>query len=223
MQALNTLQKQQDKLLVHKHGVNSALATIDDLNAIGDLRYKCYSHAKAISPNHINHMLDKYDYNENVQNYKALLNGQLVGAVRGIKYDPNLKNEIPSFNGYLKYIEQEIGLEHPIFESCRLVIDHESKKRMHTNLTLLQTIILSGFASNSKHSITAVRAEHVSFYQKMNFSVISDPIKYFGLEVKMVLLHNPLNDKTQDYINQNFPYLSFSQQDIKQFKKWTKR
>lgn len=197
--------------------IRTFIAVKNDLDGIGKLRYDSYLAEQAVSTNRSKSMVDEYDGKGNCINHVAYFDDKLIGAIRGIIYDPNSKNvsdvEPPSFKIFRDEIIKEVGLSDKIIESCRFVIHPSFKKAFHANLALIKTNCILSYAMDCTHTITAVRERHVSFYEKMGFYKCSDEKKYPGLEVKMVLLMGKNSKDYMDEFHDKFKTLSHKQEN----------
>jgi len=114
-------------------------------------------------------------------------------------------------------IEKEIGLDDSIFESCRFVINPNNKKAFHTNLALIKTNCILCYTQECRHTITAVREKHISFYEKMGFIKCSELKVYPGLKIKMVLMIAKESKSCMDLFETSFKTLYHNSADRKNY------
>jgi len=198
--------------------VRTSIASTKELNDIYKLRYEAYLSEDAILPDEKAFFLDKYDSSSNSINHTAYMNNDLIGSIRGCYYDPSNPNKnIPAFEIFKSEIEREIGLDSKIFESCRFVVKPSARRLFHINLALIKTNCIFSYAFNCKHTLTAVRENHVGFYEKMGFKRSSKSKTYPGLKVQMVLLIAKNSQKLMDNFDKSLKRLRHNEIDRKNY------
>lgn len=198
--------------------IETRTVALDQLEQIGQLRYQAYRSCEAIPKSKDEIFLDKYDMLSNCINFSAHYEGQMIGAIRGVVYDPtNPVCKIPAFEVYYDEIQQTIGLEKSIYESSRFVVDAEFRKGFHANLALIKTNCLSAYSLGIDNAISCVREKHKSFYEKMGFVQISAPKVYPGLTIKMILMYAANTCQKIEEYKTNFKPLTLSLEEIENY------
>lgn len=161
-----------------------------DLQKVAKLRYQCYRSVDAIREHAQEEFLDLYDGRANTKSCMVYEDNQLVGSIRACVYAPELGNlSIPAFEVYKEDIQQAIGLDKVIVESNRFVITQEKADSKVLFKVPFRFIVLNINKFDADYVITAVRPKHVPLYQRfLTMEPISQPKKYPGIEVDMVLM-----------------------------------
>ena len=201
--------------------IQTFIAKRSELDSVYKLRYCAYLSEGAIDGNSSNSFSDKYDKSLQSISHIAKVDNEIIGSIRGCYYDPNRPEiPLPCFEVFNSEIEKEIGLESSIFESCRFVIQPNNKKAFHTNLALIKTNCILVYAKEYRHTITAVRERHISFYEIMGFEKCSEPKIYPGLKVKMVLMIAKESKLCMDRFATSFKVLYHNSSDRKNYLAW---
>jgi hypothetical protein len=154
------------------------------------LRYTAYSNAGAIDKNPHAEFRDRYDLLENVRTCLVYERHIPVASIRACIYDTAQDFlQLPSFEAYRPEIEKEIGLHKKIIEVNRFVIHPYKVDSKLLFKVPFRFIILNVLKTGVEYCIIAVRTRHTPLYKRFfRMQVISDPRKYPGLKVDMVLM-----------------------------------
>ena len=152
------------------------------------------------------------------------MENEIIGSIRGCLFDPrDPESTLPSFEIFKNEIDREIGLNDKIFESCRFVTRPGFKKAFHTNLALIKTNCILSYATDCRHSITAVREKHISFYEKMGFNKCSDLKIYPGLKTQMILMIARESKLGMEQFETSFRTLYHTEVDRQNYLQWLER
>lgn len=161
-----------------------------------NLRYRAYENVEAIRPNAQETFSDQYDSQENVRTYLIWHEGQPVASVRSLTwsaaYDWTPTDSTVLFK---KEIDQNIGLETPVLESNRYVVDpsFKGRKSLIAQMLMFRVQSIGAQVDQCQYVITAVRPRHASFYKRfMNFEPISEPISVDNVSFPIQLLATPI-------------------------------
>ena len=160
------------------------------------LRYRAYRNVDAIPSNAREIFTDKYDQQNNVRTYLVWHDGQPVASVRSLTwsedYDWALTDSMVLFKNEIDVV---IGLETPILESNRYVVDPEfnGRKSLMAQMLLFRVQSIASHVDNCHYVITAVRPRHAKFYKRfMNFEPISEAISVESVAFPIQLLATPV-------------------------------
>jgi len=160
------------------------------------LRYLAYSNAGAIPENPTAEFKDKYDLMANARTSIVYEGNAPVASVRACIYSKEHQfMQIPCFEVYKQEIEKEIGLDKIIVESNRFVIHPGKVDSKYLFKVPFRFIILTVLKFSSDYIVTAVRPKHVPLYRRfLGLEPISEPEKYPGINVEMILMAGACND-----------------------------
>lgn len=141
-----------------------------------DLRYRAYRHAEAIPENETGQFHDHYDEQSNSQTYLIWHDNIPIASLRICLWSPKYNWEpLEMICLYPSEIQRNIGLYQIIQESCRFVVDPQTKGRTSLKAQLLMFRIhaIVSQVESSHFIITGVRTKHAPFYKRM---LAFDPI-----------------------------------------------
>lgn len=166
--------------------------TPESLHTAFALRYRAYRNANAIPANMHGLTKDTYDEQANTRTHLIWYEGQPVASVRSSIWSSTY-DHLPTeaLTAFRSEVAEHIGLEKNILESCRYVTDPGLKGRLSlkAQLLLFRVQDLSSQYDNCETIITAVRARHTPFYERMlGFRRISDAIRLDWIDADIVLL-----------------------------------
>ncbi|NRB53896.1 MAG: GNAT family N-acetyltransferase [Saprospiraceae bacterium] len=194
----NSNQPLAHQILFEANGFTAEMCIEEEsLRLAYNLRYRAYRSVDAIPANAREIFTDRYDAQENVRTYLIWHEGQAVASVRSLTWS-SAYNWAPTDSIVLfkNDIDQQLGLNTPVLESNRYVVDPEFKgrKSLMAQMLLFRIQALGAQIDNCKHVITAVRPRHASFYQRfMNFEPISQEITVEKVSFPIQLLATPVS------------------------------
>lgn len=194
----NSNQPLAHQILFEANGFTAEMCIEEEsLRLAYNLRYRAYRSVDAIPANAQEIFTDQYDEQENVRTYLIWHEGQPVASVRSLTWS-SAYNWAPTDSTVLfkNDIEQRLGLDTPVLESNRYVVDPEFKgrKSLMAQMLLFRIQALGSQIDNCQHVITAVRPRHASFYKRfMNFEPISAEITVEKVSFPIQLLATPVS------------------------------
>jgi hypothetical protein len=190
----------------------------EQLSCAGKIRYQAYRNVEAIAANDKEEFLDKYDSQINSKTCLIKEKDDVIAAVRASIYAPELnKLEIPCFEAYKSDLEKKVDLPNvSIVESNRFVVAPGTEDSKYLFKLQFRFIILNILKFNADYVVTAVRPKHAPFYRRILMHPISEPKKYPGIDVEMVLLMGDCRNDLQKVINQD-PIFKISQEEIENY------
>lgn len=194
----NSSQPLAHQILFEANGYTAEMCIEEEsLRMAYNLRYRAYRSVDAIPANSQEIFTDQYDEQENVRTYLIWHEGQPVASVRSLTWS-SAYNWAPTDSIVLfeNDIDQQLGLEIPVLESNRYVVDPEIKgrKSLMAQMLLFRIQALGSQIDNCEHVITAVRPRHASFYKRfMNFEPISEEITVEKVSFPIQLLATPVS------------------------------
>ncbi|MGA7935361.1 MAG: hypothetical protein WCA35_17560 [Kovacikia sp.] len=189
-----------------------------ELSVAGKIRYQAYQSVDAIESNERMEFLDKYDRQGNSATCLINKQGEPVAAIRASVYAAEYDfAPTPCLEVYKEDLERHMGdLNKTIVESNRFVVLPEITDSKKLFKLQFRFIILNALKHNADYIVTAVRPRHVPFYRRIMMFPISDPKKYSGINVEMVLLAANSKDDLQKVIGQD-PLYYVSQDEIERY------
>ena len=133
------------------------------------------------------------------------IDGNPAAAIRACVLDPSKNvNDIPAMEIFAKEIKSFTKQNDVCVESNKFVIHPMYQaKTIRLKFKLFSFIYNLALEKKASFILSAVREEHIRFYQSMNFHPVSSAKKYPGLNFKTTLLVNNLNS-SQETLN-NLP------------------
>lgn len=177
--------------------------TEQDLSQAARLRYLAYSNAEAIDVNAEEEFRDAYDERPNSRTCLVYEDDAPVASVRACVYSREHDFlHIPAFEVYMDDIVRGIGLDKTIVESNRFVIDPVKVDSRQLFKVPFRFIILNILKFRSDYVITAVRPRHAPLYRRLlNMEPISDPKRYPGINVDMIMMAGDCNTHVRTVMN----------------------
>lgn len=169
------------------------------------MRYKAYLDNSSIRHNSEQIFYDRYDLRKNCHSKIEYIDGKPVAAIRACVFDPKqTDNDIPVMEIFSKEIKSFANENDILVETNKFVIHpmHQAKT-IRLKFKLFSFIYDLALKKKASFIISAVREEHIRFYQSMNFHPVSSAKKYPGLNFKTTLLMNNLHS-SQETLN-NLP------------------
>lgn len=193
----------------------------ESLTIAYNLRYRSYRSVDAIPVNDQQIFTDKYDAQENVRTYLIWHEGQPVASVRSLTWSATY-NWAPTDSIVLfeEEIAQHIGLNTPVLESNRYVVDPEFKgrKSLMAQMLLFRIQAIGSRIDNCEYVITAVRPRHASFYKRfMNFEPISEELAIEQVAFPIQLLATPV--ASCDKLAESSSLAAFEAADLERYQR----
>ncbi len=131
--------------------------------------------------------------------------GNSIAAVRASTYSPKFNNlPIPCFEAYKNDLEKHVDIStQTIVESNRFVVLPNANDSKYLFKLQFRFIILNILKYDADYVVTAVRPKHAPFYKRILMNPISEPKKYPGIDVEMVLLMGDCRKDLQKVIKQD--------------------
>lgn len=166
------------------------------------MRYQAYLDNNSIGENAEQIFYDKFDLRRNCHSQIEYINGNPAAAIRACVLDPSKNvNEIPAMEIFAKEIESFTNENDICVESNKFVIHPcYQAKIIRLKFKLFNFIYDLAIKKKASFILSAVREEHIRFYQSMNFHPVSSAKKYPGLNFKTTLLVNNLHS-SQETLN----------------------
>ena len=142
----------------------------------------------------------------NCHSHIEYIDGTPAAAIRACVLDPKQKdNAIPAMEIFSKEIESLTNENDVLVETNKFVIHSKYQaKTIRLKFKLFNFVYDLAIKKKVSFILSAVREEHVRFYQSMNFHPVSSAKKYPGLNFKTLLLVNNLHS-SQETLN-NLPW-----------------
>ncbi|MFC1617275.1 hypothetical protein ACFL2K_03545, partial [Candidatus Margulisiibacteriota bacterium] len=170
--------------------INKEAIAKEEKRLIYSIRYQAYLGNNSIKKQENPFFQDKYDQKDNCRPYLCYLNKKPISSIRSCIYLPEKSwLEIPALDVFPEEIEKHIGLNKIFVESNKFTLlpGYQNKQIMNM-ICLFKNIMKNAIEYKADYIITAVRARHIRFYEKMFFSPISEEKSYPHLNFKTVLL-----------------------------------
>jgi len=164
---------------------------VSDFDQACRLRYLAYRSVDAIGPNKGECFKDAYDDLDCTTTYLALQNGKAVGSIRAcVRTSEHAGSSTPAEFVYPDELLSKVGRTATLVESNRFVMDPDFKgKALPIHVALFRAITANCIRYSARFIVTAVRENHVRFYQRMvQLSPMSAPKVYPPLNDRFVLL-----------------------------------
>ena len=165
------------------------------LTEIAKLRYIAYLDNNSIDKRSDQIFYDDFDLSSNCYSHIEYIDGTPAAAIRACVLDPKQKaNAIPAMEIFSKEIEEVTGANDVIVETNKFVIHPKfQRKGLRLKFGLFSFIFNMSIKAGARYIVSAVREEHVKFYEQMNFYLISEAKRYPGLYFDTVLLAGDVN------------------------------
>ena len=209
-----------DQVLFEANGFTAEMCIEkESLDIAYHLRYRAYRNADAIPVNAEEKFIDKYDRQDNVRTYLVWHEDRPVASVRSLTWSAGY-NWAPTDSIVLfkKDIEQQLGLQTPVLESNRYVVDPEftGRKSLMAQMLLFRIQAIGSLVDQCDYVITAVRPRHASFYKRfMNFQPVSEPISVDNVSFPIQLLATPV--ASREKLAENSAMAAFEEADLKRY------
>lgn len=186
--------------LFEESGFTAQLCTTEDsLREAYALRYRAYRSVDGIAESTDELACDKYDNQQNARTHLIWYEGKPVASVRSLVWSSAYDwQRTTCVDAYHSVIRSHFGMQMPLLESNRFVVDPEFKgrKSLQAQYLLFRIQTASCLYDRCPYVITAVRERHIPFYQRlMGFEPISDPIRVKGFQFDTVLLASPYRNR----------------------------
>lgn len=177
----------------------------ESLLAAYQLRYRAYRHAESIPPNDDQLFKDAYDDQANAKTFLIWHDNRAIASLRICIWSATYAwQSTEMIHFYPSDIQRHIGLDLPMQESCRYVVDPEIKGRVSLNAQLLMFRIhaIVSKVEGSKFILTGVRKKHSAFYQRMlAFKPLSEPRYVDWIDEDVVLLATPRDTSYETFLS----------------------
>ncbi len=165
------------------------------LDKVYSLRYKSYYSKNFIESNTANLFMDQYDTLGNSRSFLTYLDGQTVGSVRCVHYQPNSQNHIPVMEIFAEEIEKAIGWDKKILEVNRFVVhpDYHGRQGAKLKFNIFKNVALEILETQPDCMVVGVREEHVKFYRCLAFEQVSKVAKQYPnthFKTQLLACHN---------------------------------
>ena len=177
-----------DGFIFEESGFTAQLCTTEEsLQTAYQLRYKAYRSVDGIPENDAGIAIDEYDAQPNARTHLIWYEGKPVGSVRSLIWSERYDwQNTTCVDAYRSAVDRELGLNTPILESNRYVVDPEfnGRKSLVAQYLLFRIQTISCLYDRCHYVITAVRTKHIPFYKRlMGFYPISEPTQVPGFSV----------------------------------------
>ena len=163
-------------------------------NIVYRLRYRAYTAAGVELQSNDGYFSDKFDDCPNCVSHVLVQNGTVIGSIRANRCTGE-NESVGAQEAYTNEIAAAIGAGQTYVESNRFVVAPDFDKRSLVPLkTLFRGIALHAALIDADWIITAVRARHVAFYQRiLQMEQLSKPKPYPLLtgEFALMGIHRP--------------------------------
>lgn len=189
-----------DGFLFEESGFTAQLCnTPESLRRAYELRYRAYRSVDGIAENPEGIAVDAYDRQSNARTHLIWHEGRPVASVRSLIWSAAHNwQSTTSLDAYQAAVRKEFPIDTPLLESNRYVVDPEFKgrKSLTAQYLLFRIQTLSCLYDRCHFVITAVRTNHISFYERlMGFYPISEPTQVPGFQFETVLLATPYRNR----------------------------
>ena len=189
-----------DGFLFEESGFCAQLCnTEESLRLAYQLRYRAYRSVDGIPENREGVAVDDYDAQPNARTHLIWYEGQPVASVRSLIWSARYDwQSTTCVDAYRPAIQANLGLDRPILESNRYVVDPEFKgrKSLTAQYLLFRIQTISCLYDRCQYVITAVRSNHISFYERlMGFYPVSDSTRVKGFQFETTLLATPYRNR----------------------------
>lgn len=166
------------------------------LNTAFRLRYRAYLGVKAISENEEELLYDEYDWHPNAFIHLVWYQGKPVATVRSCIYAERYGWEATEgINYFPEDVTNKLGSHTHCLESNRYAVDpdFQGRQSLFAQLLLFRAHALNAFSHGCTQIITAVRANHIPFYQRfLGMEQISTSERFIPwADAQVVLLATP--------------------------------
>ena len=160
------------------------------LDTVYSMRYVAYLGNNSIEESSSKRFMDEYDTMPNCTSYLTYFRNKPIGSIRSCIYNPELEIPIPAMDVFAKEIESTIGYSDIFVESNKFVIEPSYQRKNSPRLlfNIFRNIIVSAQETNAKYIITAVRENHIKFYNNLYFEAVSEAKPYSHLNFQTVLM-----------------------------------
>lgn len=217
-----TLQPQTQQVLFETNGYLAEMCIgQESLEIAYHLRYRAYLHADAIEPNAHELCTDPFDEQENSRTFLIWYEGQPVASVRSLTWSADFQwQSTPSLEYFKEEVTEHLGINIPLLESNRYVVDPDfnGRKSLTAQMLLFRIQTLGSLADQCDYVITAVRPRHVRFYERfMNFYPISGVKSASEVKFPIQLLATPVSSREK--LVQNSSLAAFEPEDLDRYKR----
>lgn len=185
----------KDEFIFACNGFTAQLCCSEESKRLAyQLRYESYLCTQLIEPNELGYLSDPYDEQINTRSHLIWFEGKPVASVRSLIWSPKYDwTKIENMEPFKAEIDQHIGLKENILESSRYAIApdfrNNGRKSLFAQLLMFRIQDLSSGFDDCPHIITAVKARHVPFYERMlGFKRITGYTRYDWVDVDFALL-----------------------------------
>lgn len=197
---------QPHQLLFESNGFTAEMCTeAESLQAAYHLRYRAYRHADSIPPNDAQIFKDAYDDQSNSKTFLIWYDNKAIASLRICIWSAAYAWQATEMiHFYPSDIQRHIGLDQPMQESCRFVVDPEIKGRtsLHAQLLMFRIHAIVSKVEGSKFILTGVRKKHTPFYQRMlSFQPLSEPRYVEWIDEDVVLLATPRDKSYETFLS----------------------
>lgn len=181
------------------------------------IRYRSYLEAGLISKSDESLLHDKYDEMVNARIFLVWYQGRPVATVRSSVY-ADLYNWAPTeSDGYFrKDISESLGDQTPVLESSRFAVDpdFQGRQSLFARFLLFRAHGLNASLHQCAYITTAVRANHLAFYQRfLNLHPISNNACHIAwVDDEVYLLANRTEECLGAILNRGMP--NYDEQDV---------
>ncbi len=146
------------------------------LDKVFSLRYKSYLSDGFLEPNPTEKFMDNLDSHENCQSFLTYANHHIVGSMRSCMYTPQNPIKLPVLEQFYGEIRDYVGLEKPLIEINRFVVDPDFQKRsgFKTLFNLFNKSVDHIIENKVECVLASVREEHLSFYKRLGFETVTN-------------------------------------------------
>lgn len=211
-----------DEFLFEESGFTAQVCiTEESLWLAYQLRYRSYRSVDGIPENPEGIAVDDYDNQSNARTHLIWYEGKPVASVRSLIWSDQYNwQSTTCLDAYRSAVQAKLGLETPILESNRYVVDPDFKgrKSLTAQYLLFRIQTISCLFDRCQYVITAVRTNHIPFYKRlMGFYPISEPTQVEGFQFETVLLATPYESRS--ILAKNASIAAMQLQDYEQYVK----
>ncbi len=169
---------------------HSIAADGDLLGQVYAMRYQSYYAQGYIAKNSTESFIDEYDEFPNSTSFLIYSGSKALGSIRTSVFDPQVRLSVPTMEVFYTEIGAHLGFNSPFVEANKFVVNPGFQQRggVRARFHIFRNIVEKAIESGSESIITAVRPEHVKFYDLLYFYPISKIKNYPHLSFKTILL-----------------------------------
>lgn len=161
----------------------------EDLQAVGELRHRCYVEDALIEPLEDGVFLDQYDFVENAQTYLIEYRGKLAASIRLHILD-DLRSRSATMDAFPDILEPMISAGRVLLDGARFVVDPDlGSARLAVARQTLRIYAAAAAESTVTYGVAAVQEQQIRFYTRIfGFRQIAGPRAYCRLNAKLALM-----------------------------------